>query len=247
MNADIRKRLRHGQFAGIEFMYAFWNAIYRKEFLDGHGVEFPLLSNGEDIVFLTKALYHANRVSLFDDAVYYYYQHPASLSRNLSQRYFDSIFKHIALLTEFMASTRLSKQDRIDFFQHAVLDTLVNHHLTYLKSSQLYPSYLPSYLKSAQDVLNGFEYARDLVEQYPLCPYRNLYHKGLEELEELVKSNKLHSVFDERPFPAPPVFYKKNTLRVSLFGILPFLKISSGENYRWLRIFGVRVLKIVRF
>jgi glycosyltransferase involved in cell wall biosynthesis len=57
----------------LNFQNSFTAAIYSSSFLSGHGLGFPAgIKNGEDTVFLNKAVFFANKVALTRGALYTY-------------------------------------------------------------------------------------------------------------------------------------------------------------------------------
>lgn len=57
----------------LNFQYEFSSAIYRKEFLDKNDLRFMVgCTIGEDVNFLIKAAYHANRISVINTTAYMY-------------------------------------------------------------------------------------------------------------------------------------------------------------------------------
>jgi hypothetical protein len=66
----------------MNFVHLAFSAIYRKSFIQYHNIFFPhAITVNEDMVFLTKAVIHANAVATKDDVYYLYYHRPGSVSR----------------------------------------------------------------------------------------------------------------------------------------------------------------------
>lgn len=77
INQDVQKNK-------MCFCYQWWTAIYRREFLLQHHIQFPEeLCLGGDIVFLVKALINTNSVGTCDDIHYYYYRREDSGDSNI--------------------------------------------------------------------------------------------------------------------------------------------------------------------
>ncbi len=94
------------------FTYSFWSAIYRREFLRRHGIDFPAgVITGQDSVFLAKAVLQANRIALCRDAFYHHLRRENSLdSRFLPPEKIDSKITAVRMIVDFINSTELDEE-----------------------------------------------------------------------------------------------------------------------------------------
>lgn len=86
-SAEAKKRKTH-------FNYDFQSAIYKKTFLDAHGLRFPQgVVLAEDICFLFKAAYMCNKihVSPFPTAYYYPLRHDSACNNTISHKKVESV------------------------------------------------------------------------------------------------------------------------------------------------------------
>lgn len=68
-----------------------WDKLYKKELFDG--IEFPSFTHSEDYCILTQLFTKASKVVLIPDRLYFYVQHPASVSNQpLSLKWLDYIY-----------------------------------------------------------------------------------------------------------------------------------------------------------
>lgn len=78
----------------------YWvTAIYNRDFIVEHNIRLPHLTNSQDLVFLYHALTEARKVSVVNDALYYYFYRKGSSSKSLftKKRIDDIISARIAM------------------------------------------------------------------------------------------------------------------------------------------------------
>lgn len=94
---DYRERPFRGPFAP-------WFKLYKKEFLDMHGFEFPKSLNHNDLPFHVMTFLKASKISFVPEYLYHYnIANPSSISNNRFKNY-DHIFKIIQIVEDFLKS-----------------------------------------------------------------------------------------------------------------------------------------------
>ncbi len=75
-------------FGKWRFLYYWWTAIYSRKMLKKHQIQFPThIPTGQDVVFLTYCISHANKVAVCDNTNYNYMRHDFSLDENIMPPY----------------------------------------------------------------------------------------------------------------------------------------------------------------
>lgn len=80
INPDINIRIKEDRF---KFTNSWFTAIYNRDFILKHNIRLPPLTNSQDLVFLYHALTKASKVSIANDALYYYFHREGSNSTSL--------------------------------------------------------------------------------------------------------------------------------------------------------------------
>jgi len=98
-NGRIKKNRGH-------FNYTFWTAIYKRDFLAKHGINFPVgIITAQDSLFLTKAVALANKIEIVNGTYYNYFRRPDSAdSKVLGEAKILSKIKSAKLSVDFMNS-----------------------------------------------------------------------------------------------------------------------------------------------
>ncbi len=234
MNTHIRDRIRQHEFPGIAYLYGFWNAIYKKELITTHHLEFPRLRHGEDLVFLIQALHFSKNFSLTDSALYYYNMRENSASKSISPHFCQELFQHEEMMLDFIESQiSFSKHDYIEFFEHAMLSPLLNYQLSLVaKSSEQKESNLILYFTNLKKLLQRHKYFYEHFFAYPKPIYQSIHTKTAEELTNDYLAGKL-------PLSGSIVRYQ-----VRLLGILPFSVTRTHKAIK-AHLFGIPILKLV--
>lgn len=97
-----------------KFGYGFGTAIYKKDFLDKHKLDFPAgIITSEDIVFLAKCLFFANQVLVENDVYYRYFRREDSLNPDIlsPQKIQSKIDSYKTLLSWANEQTDMSDHD----------------------------------------------------------------------------------------------------------------------------------------
>ena len=104
-NKKIRKNRGH-------FNYCFWLAIYKRDFLQKNGINFPAeIITGADSVFLAKAVCLANKIEFANSAYYNYFRRPDSLdSKTLGKAKVKSKIAAAELVVDFINSININPE-----------------------------------------------------------------------------------------------------------------------------------------
>ena len=118
LNKEIQAGLREGKPLAARFTYEFWSAIYRRSALLKHGVVFPDIRNGEDLVFLMHAASVLSGIVIVPEVYYFYRQHDASTEAVRGEAYYDSILQAGEKMLELIAMLDYSTKDRMILAAH---------------------------------------------------------------------------------------------------------------------------------
>lgn len=112
----------------LNFWSQFTTAIYRKIFVLENKIFFPEdLLVGEDPVFAIKCAFLSNKISVIDDARYYYNRREDSLNSPIwSEKKIDDYIKYIKIVCDFASIQNVSKNDNITFFNRIIEDVIIN-------------------------------------------------------------------------------------------------------------------------
>lgn len=105
------------------FKDAWWTAIYNRKFIIEHNIRQPQFTNNEDLVFLYQAITVASKVSVVNDALYYYFHRKGSSSTSLrtKKRIDDIIAARIALRDILNANHSLDANTYISEYNTMIL------------------------------------------------------------------------------------------------------------------------------
>lgn len=168
-------------FIPIHYNHGFGFSIYKKSFLDGHEIKFCNLKNGEDMVFLLKALCYTKNFDVINDSYYYYYQRPNSASYKYKEENAISVLNHFIYQTEILNNINLKKKDYLEFFAKHIMPAYELWFFKFKKcnfNEQLYKNYV-----------------KGLIQIYKLAKYKEafknkIYLRALktEKVEEYLKA-----------------------------------------------------------
>ena len=86
-----------------KFSINFTTAIYKRSLIENHAIDFPEgVSNFEDIYFLVKAVFFANKITTINTVCYYYVNRKNSASRHLSLHSIETICDASYLIASFI-------------------------------------------------------------------------------------------------------------------------------------------------
>lgn len=110
-NKLIIKAIENNQLISSEYNHGFGASIYKKDYLETNNITFPNLSNGEDIVFLLKAVCLTTKIGCVANTYYNYYQRPNSASNKIKEKNAYSVLEHFKLRIIFLNSIEITRKD----------------------------------------------------------------------------------------------------------------------------------------
>jgi glycosyltransferase involved in cell wall biosynthesis len=158
-------------------------AIYRGDFLRRHFLEYPIgIKIAEDIVFLAKTFFFANKVEFANDVFYHYIIREGSASQYFKENVYETY--GMPLVFDFINKTILDKDKYSCFFSY-FFDYFIN-------SFFIHKSHLAPKLRQAS--------IRDIIEIYKNRKYqidlKNAFVDSLDSPEKLdIRLKKLSSFF----------------------------------------------------
>ena len=192
------------RFIPLAYNWGFGLSIYKKELLEENHLEFPLLTNGEDIVFLVKALYYCKKFAYDFSAQYHYVQHQDSASHKYSQKYIVSVISHFAMIIEFLNQQQLCKKDYVAYMKNNILNPLHNYWKNFVEQ-----------LGTSEDIQYFLEQSNNIFRLLK-------YQKDMEISNYVNKKFYIFSIF-----PLYSIKKKNKVSRHYLFGIIPILKVKT--------------------
>jgi glycosyltransferase involved in cell wall biosynthesis len=232
IHAKIHEAVRKKKFVGIYYTHGLWCSLICRDLVIRHRIEFPPLSNGEDIVFLVKVLLNMKSFSLVDDTYYRYYNRLGSASKQIGERYFVSLMNHYDILARIIAESNLCEAGRIEFWHHAILNPLLHHHFSLVDSA---PNKMAIYLYA-------FGRIRKLLHDNPIFlkirlkhpnPFYDKIYRQLSDidtidsyiLESIIAPPEKRVIFQSLGLTAVSIRIKNNKLRLRVLGV-PFVSIK---------------------
>jgi len=199
--------------------YAFTSAIYKHSFIIENKLDFPVgIITSEDVVFLTKAVFSANKIELVKNTYYHYIRQEGSAdSRFLSIEKLKSAVEAANIIANFI-------NDKITDYRE-VYNLAFAIRLRYL----LY-SCIKSYSFDGCMIT-----VRGAIELYKKCK-----HKG--DLDKMLVGNHAKLLSEENEIALLTDLLKRSekTTRFKLFSFIPLLKIIFRYNtteiilFRWI-------------
>ena len=227
--ADIKKNRAN-------FVYTFWSAIYRHDFLTKNKLDFPVgVIVAQDTVFLAKAVILANKIELVEDVYYCYVRQASSLDSD-------------ALSVEKLKSNVESNGIIVDFINNEAVDDKDAYNIVFIE--RLKYQFRSQYKRSR--TFEGCLIAiRGAIELYEKCKYKDSLDKKLGEnqvrfLSEgnevalfadlLERSNKVVCLKLFNCIPLLKIIHRYDTIEMILFRWIPLLRIEKRYegNYYYL-------------
>lgn len=121
------------------FVWWPWDKLYRKELIDGLGIEFPNLRNSEDLVFVAAAVLKAERIS-YTEKILAHHRTGLKSSVSVSRLHsWDCFYHALVMLKQFLKEQNLYERFESDFINYALHFSL--WHLDTLHGSSYYLLY----------------------------------------------------------------------------------------------------------
>lgn len=157
-NNTAYEAIKKNKFVPFYYNHGFGMSIYRRSMLQKENITFPAITNGEDIVFLFKALLSAEKISVIDNAYYYYWQRPNSASYTLTEESVKSILQHYKMLIEIINNKNIDPVNYAEFYDLKILYPLTTWRYTEIMEKNFSKSF-------------RFFYRQKIKEFYLNCKY----------------------------------------------------------------------------
>lgn len=161
-NQAALKAKKKKWFIPTYYNHGFLLSIYKKSFIDEYKVNFCNLTNGEDIVFLLKALCWAKKFDVVTDTHYYYYQRPNSATYGYKEETTTAILNHFIYQVEFLNSLDLCKKDYLEYFSKQIIPAFERWFFIFKKFNFDESIYLA--------------YVKGLINIYKLSKYKEVFN-----------------------------------------------------------------------
>jgi len=224
--ADIRKNRAN-------FFYPLWSAIYKHDFIKRNQLDFPVgVIVSEDVVFLAKAVFLANKIELVEDAYYYYVRRENSLD--------SDIFNPKKLKSSIDAANII-----VDFINDKTTIDRETYNIAFMIRLEYL---LYSYVK-CRTFNEQLTMIRGAIELYKKCKYKDDLNKALGENQaRFLSEGNEAALFDDllertrkvtnfRLFnfiPLLKIIHRYEIVDIILFRFIPLLRISKkfdGDYY----------------
>lgn len=149
------------KFLPAHYSHGFWLSIYKRKLFEENELNFPDLTNGEDVVFLMKALTFAEKFDYVENTFYYYYQRPDSASYMYKAENVEAVAEHFIHQIEFLNSLNLEKKYYVDYIRERIFPAFEFWVLKFLR------------LGVSEELCK--EYVESLFALYKLCKYKEVF------------------------------------------------------------------------
>lgn len=226
----------------LNFQYEFFSAIYRKEFLDKNNLRFMAgCTIGEDVNFLVKAAYHANRVSVINSTAYMYIRRGNSA--------YSDFLGHNKIENVCMAANDLFKwQNTHDHMSHPdymnilrAVYSLLRHNLPRAKS------YADKAIicESVANIYHDAQHKSDVLKKmFHKCERAAVIRGDIAELvKTLSYQHRRYKLFGFIPL-AKVMHAPEQEYKVILFDFVPIFTARFGKLKDNFFVCGIKILTI---
>ena len=144
-----------------------WDKLYRREFIEKYQLQFPVLKNTEDAVFVYQSLLLADRISALDSILII---HRIRRSDSVSSKRDNSFYEFEAAMQ--LLKGFLKERNLFDIVAESYGNLVVNLGLWYLNTLQEEDNY-----KAMYDMLHAKLFFK-VQEQCGLCNWKDFYNKA---------------------------------------------------------------------
>ena len=240
MNENIRNLIKKQSFIGIAWNHEFSTAIYKKSFLTKNKICFPLLTNGEDIIFILRTLINKPSLALEDKASYFYIQRSDSASFATNFSTFLNLIKFYEEQLDILQRISLSEKEYQTFCQKNIISSITEYLGYLMRNSTLCKEEILILKQKINLILDKVGNLEEL-----LYPHTNFYIENHNSLRGYISAAK--KILDNNGTEggqAIPVPNNKIEITFKLFNFLPFYKYKKvGGREQW-KVFGVPIFKI---
>ncbi len=232
---QMKRIQQHGKWY---FLYQWWTGLFRADMIRHHKIQFPTeITCGQDIVFLTECVMHANQIALCPDVFYHYLRRSDSLDSPILSP--QKITSKIAAIKKICAI--YNKADMPDdiyiicYHQRwQLLKELFNRNTSVSCKKEVTAAFVDLY----QQCKNAFK----LIELYKKYMVSNCNH--IPYIQSLDKEG-LFDCFFVRKEQVPTVPGSRK-FKINLFRLLPVLEISHEVKKTVVKFCKITLIKIKR-
>lgn len=243
MNIKIEKDIKKNNFIGQSWQHEFTTAIYKKEFLEKNNIQFPQLTNGEDIIFILKVLSYRPNFKIVNNTHYIYQQRfdSASIPRTLSPAL--HLIEHFYKQIDILQTIDLNKNEYASYCHNNILQRIIDF--------WWYKSFEPNLKDVELDIIIhkcNYLFIKIGCFDKILKKFIKYYDKNYLLCERLLLNAELHNKLElERK-----KFYKGSIITrycsadvkiIQLFGILPICSYKKSNRKKIWKILGIEVFK----
>lgn len=234
----------------FRFCGYFWSAIYRHEMINKYQLCFENRRDmviAQDILFLLKAVYFANKISSIAGIYYHYALRQNSLTfQAYDIKKIKSLIIALSLRAEFLNghANDIDKSSYIFIYsgdiQYILMDVIYNKNNTIEGSIAL--------IKAAIELYDKCLYKEDLkkhINQHLIAMLENKDEIALFQEYVVNYRPKLNNIWIWKLFSFIPfikVKEKENYKKYYLFGFLPLLKVKTRKKGVYYKLFNVLLL-----
>lgn len=226
----------------LNFQYEFTSAIYKSDFLNRHNLRFlPGVSIGEDVNWLVKAAYLANKIPVIDSTTYMYIRRSDSaycdfLTRNKIK---NVCLASIDLLNWANSQPNVNRANYMNIMRpiYAMQTNALKKSTTYQDKEFVGNSILNTF--------RGTRYQKDSLKQNFKNYSRKAVRTGnvIQMLRTLEYKKKRYKLFGCVPV-VKELYAPGQEYKAMLFDIIPLFQCVRGQYNDKFYIFGVQILKI---
>ncbi len=250
MNENIELYLKNNLNTALVWQHEFWSAIYKKSFLAKNKICFPLLTNGEDIIFILRTLLNKPSIAIENKALYLYLirNDSASFTTNFSK--FLNLIKFYEEQFDILKKMSLSAKEYQEFCQKNIISNIINYFWNLVRNSTLSEEEISILRQRINLIFDKIGCLEKLVYSHT-----NFYIENYNVLREIFSDAKKISdsewilgqaISQATVNPLPPVIPVQETNIKTTFKLFNFLPIFSykrvGGRNQW-KIFGLSIFK----
>ncbi|MBD5391690.1 glycosyltransferase family 2 protein [bacterium] len=219
------------------FGWQWWAAIYSRRMIVDNNIRFPVdVISGQDTVFLVACLKHSNDVALCWDTHYNYIRRADSLDEPIMPPHkIASRIKAYKLVSDIYNSSSMSNKDYTN--RYALFISWLCNHLNRNTQRQckidIAEAMIDMYMKSKSKA----QIAQQLLNYWSEEAVRCLQSLDAEGL--IAALNKEW----QKKLAGNQTAYSKSCFTFNLFGFIPVLKISTINDTKTVKLFGIRIYK----
>ena len=239
MNKNINNLITQKSFIGIAWNHEFTTAIYKRSFLTKNKICFPLLTNGEDIIFILRTLQNKPSMIIENKALYFYLirNNSATFTTNFSK--FLNLIKFYEEQLDILQKMFLSTKEYQEFCQKNIISSIIDYFWNLVRKSSLSEEEINILKQKINDIINKIPQISKIF-----ILYKKYYEARFDVLNDIfydsVKQYLLSVIKRNDNVPV-----QKNNIKITLklFNFLPMFNYKRvGSRKQW-KIFGLPIFK----